>query len=50
MRQRAHHEVPGVHAVRWLTSGAKIFRGEQLRLDCGNDGFRNFVLHGEHVS
>ncbi len=49
MRQRPHHEIPGVHAARCLLLRAKAFGGIELRLDRGDDGFGDLVLHGEHV-
>ena len=49
MRQRPHHQIPGVHAVRRLALGAKILRGIELRLDRGDDGLGDLVLHREHV-
>ena len=49
MRQRPHHQIPGVHAVRRLAPGAKIFRGIELRLDRGDDRLGDLVLHREHV-
>ena len=49
MRQRPHHQIPGIHAVGRLALGAKIFRGIKLRLDRGDDGLGDLVLHGEHV-
>ncbi len=49
VRQRSHYEIPCVQAVGRLTLGAKIFRGIELRLDCGDDGLGNLVLHREDV-
>ena len=49
MRQRAHHQIPGIHAVRRLALRAKAFRRVELRLDRGDDVFGDLVLHGEHV-
>jgi hypothetical protein len=49
MRQRPHHQVPGVHAVRRLAPCAKIFRGVELRLDRGDDRLGDLVLHREYV-
>ena len=49
VRQRAHHQVPRVHAVRRLALRAEIFRGVKLRLDRGHDRLGDLVLHGEHV-
>ncbi len=49
MRQRPHHQIPGIHAVRRLALGAKILRGIKLRLDRGDDGLGDLVLHGEHI-
>ena len=49
MRQRPHHQVPGIHAVGRLAPGAKTFRGVKLRLDGGDDCFGDLVLHREHV-
>ena len=49
MRQRPHQQVPGVHAVGRLAPGAEVFRGKQLRLDGGDDGFGDLVLHREYV-
>jgi len=37
MRQRPHHQIPSIHAVRRLAPGVKIFRGIDLRLDRGDD-------------
>ena len=49
MRQRAHHQIPGVHVVGRLALGAEILGGIKLRLDRRDDGLRDLVLHGEHV-
>ena len=49
VRQRAHHQVPRVHAVRGLALGAKIFGGVKLRLDRRDDGLGDLVLHREHI-
>ena len=49
VRQRPHHQVPCVHAIRRLALGAKTFRGIELRLDRGDDGLGDLVLHREHV-
>ena len=49
MRQRAHHQIPCIHAVRRFALGAEIFRGVKLRLDRGDDGLGDLILHGEHV-
>ena len=49
VRQRPHHQVPGVHAVRRLAPGAEILRGVELRLDRGDDRLGDLVLHREHV-
>jgi hypothetical protein len=49
MRQRPHHQVPGIQTVRGLALRAEIFRRIKLRLDGSDDGFGDFVLHGEHV-
>ena len=49
MRQRAHHQIPGVHAVRRLALRAEAFRRVELRLDRRHDVFGDLVLHGEHV-
>jgi hypothetical protein len=49
VRQRPHHQIPCVHAVRRFALGAKIFRGIELRLDRSDDRLGDLVLHGEHV-
>ncbi len=49
MRQRAHHQVPCIHAVRRFALGAKIFRRIELRLDRGDDRLGDFILHREYV-
>ena len=49
MRQRAHHQIPGVEIVRRLALAAEILGGIELRLDRGDDGLRDLVLHREHV-
>ena len=49
MRQRPHHQVPGVEVLGRLASGAKILRRIELRLDRRDDGLGDLVLHGEHV-
>jgi len=49
MRQRPHHQVPGIHAVGRLALGAKTLRRIELRLDRGDDAFGDLVLHGEYV-
>ena len=49
MRQRPHHQIPRVHAVRRLAPGTKILRGIELRFDRRDDGFGDLVLHREHV-
>ncbi len=49
MRQRAHHQVPGIQAVRRLAPGAEILRRIELRLDRGDDGLGDLVLDREHV-
>ena len=49
MRERAHQEIPGVHAVGRLALGAKILGGIELRLDRGDDRLRDLVLHREDV-
>ena len=49
MRQRAHQQIPGVHIVRRLALAAEILGGIELRLDRGDHGLRDLVLHREHV-
>src|SRR6185437_14362028 len=49
VRHRAHHELPGVEALGRLAAGADIFRRVKLRLDGGDDGLGDLVLHGEYV-
>ena len=49
MRQRAHHEIPRIHVVGRLAPGAEILGGVELRLDRGDDGLGDLVLHREHV-
>jgi hypothetical protein len=50
MRQRPHHQIPGVEAAGRLAPGPKIFRGVELRFDRGDDGFGDLVLNREDVS
>jgi hypothetical protein len=50
MRQRPHHQIPRIQAVGRLAVGAEVFRGVELRLDCGDDRLGDFVLHRKHVS
>jgi hypothetical protein len=49
MRQRPHHQIPRIQAVGRLALGAEVFRGVELRLDCGDDRLGDFVLHLKHV-
>ena len=49
MRERAHHEIPGVEAARRLVLRAKAFGGIEMRLDRGDDRLGDLVLHGEDV-
>ena len=49
MRERPHHQIPCVHAVRRLAPRTKGFRGIELRLDRGDDGLGDLVLHREYV-
>ena len=49
MRQRAHHQVPGVKVLRRFAAAAKIFRRVKLRLNRGNDGLGDLVLYREHI-
>ena len=49
MRQRAHHQIPGVHVVGRLAAGVKVLGGIYLRFDRRHHGLGDFVLHGEDV-
>ena len=49
MRQRPHHQVPRVHVVGRFAPAAKILRRIDLRLDRGDDGVGDLVLHGEYI-
>ena len=49
MRQRAHHQIPCIHAVGRLALGAEIFCCIKLRLDRGDDGLGDFILYREHI-
>jgi hypothetical protein len=49
MRQRPHHQIPGVHAVWRFALGVKILRGIELWLDGGDDGFSDLILNCENV-
>src|SRR5215813_8333828 len=49
MRQSPHYQIPGIHTVRRLALGAKALPSIELRLDCGDYGLGDFVLHREHV-
>ena len=49
VRQRPHHQVPGVELLGRLAQGAEILRGIDLRLDRRDDRLGDLVLHREHV-
>ena len=49
MRQRPHHQIPGIQAARRLAPGAKIFRRIELRFDRGHDRFSDLVLDCEDI-
>jgi hypothetical protein len=49
MGQRPHHQIPSIEAAGRLASGAKIFRGVELWLNRGDDGFGDLVLNRENV-
>ena len=49
MRQRAHHEIPRIHAVGRFAPASEIFRGVNLRFYCRDNGVRDLVLDGEYV-
>jgi hypothetical protein len=49
MRQRSHHQIPGIHAVWRFAPGVKILGGIELRLDGGDDGLGDLILPGENV-
>ena len=49
MRQRAHHQIPGVHAIGCLALRVKIFRRVKLRFDRGNNRLSDLVLNREYV-
>ena len=49
MRQRAHHQIPGVQAVGRFALGMKILRGINLRLDRGNNRLSDLILNREYV-
>ena len=49
VRQSAHHQIPGIHAIGRLALGAEIFRSVKLRFDRANDSLRDLVLNREDV-
>jgi len=49
MRQRPHHQIPGVQAVWRFAPAAKIFRHIDLRLDRGDDRLGDLVLHAPRL-
>ena len=49
MRQRPHHQIPGIETAGRLASSAKIFGSVQLWLNCCDDRFGDLVLNSENV-
>jgi hypothetical protein len=49
MRQRPHHQIPGIDAAGRLAVAAEILGGINLRLDGRDDGVGDLVLHREHI-
>ncbi len=49
MRQRPHHQIPGIETAGRLASGAKILGSVQLRLNRCDDGFGDLILNSENV-
>src|SRR5829696_5700428 len=49
MRQRPHHQIPRIHAVRRLSAGSEVLRRVELRFDRSNNGLGDLVLHCEYV-
>src|SRR5467141_1677084 len=50
LRQRPHHQIPGIEATGWLAPGAEILRRVELRLDRGYHRCGDLVLDCEYVS
>ncbi len=49
MRQRPHHQIPGVEAAGRLAPGAEILCRVELRLDRGYNRVDDLVLDCEYV-
>src|ERR1700722_14923080 len=49
VRQRPHHQIPGVQAIGRFAPGMEVLRRVELRFDGGYDGFGNLVLYREQI-
>src|SRR5262245_6749104 len=49
VRQSAHDEIPGVHAVRSLALGTEVFCSVKLRFNSADNSLRYLVLNREYV-